>query len=282
MSPARARTSAATRSRRSTGARARGSRPPARRDEFVVRERYAEEAPRVVVLCDRRPSMALYEPPFPWLSKPAARARGDRADRPQRRGRERRRRLPRLCGGDGSRRRAVLAAAARARSRCSGSRRGRTSSRLRRARRRARSSGLEFLGRFRSELSSGTFVFVISDFLAAVSPSAAWLTAAARRWEVVPVVVQDPIWEQSFPEFGSLVVPLARPRTGAAARGADLASARLAARQRRERDAAGRRCSASSPRSGSTRCSSTPATRSRSTVTFLDWAERRRDLRQRR
>ena len=29
-------------------------------EEFVVREHYAEEAPRVVVLCDRRPSMALF------------------------------------------------------------------------------------------------------------------------------------------------------------------------------------------------------------------------------
>ena len=43
------------------------------RDEFVVRERYADEAPRVVVFCDLRPSMALYREPFPWLSKPAAR-----------------------------------------------------------------------------------------------------------------------------------------------------------------------------------------------------------------
>ena len=42
------------------------------RDEFVVRERYAEEAPRVVVFCDLRPSMALYSEPFPWLSKPDA------------------------------------------------------------------------------------------------------------------------------------------------------------------------------------------------------------------
>src|SRR6185312_5469067 len=41
-------------------------------DEFVVRERFADEAPRVVVLCDRRPSMALYPPPLPWLDKPAA------------------------------------------------------------------------------------------------------------------------------------------------------------------------------------------------------------------
>src|SRR6185295_7355558 len=41
------------------------------RDEFVVREKYADEAPRVVVLADRRPSMGIYAPPFPWLSKPA-------------------------------------------------------------------------------------------------------------------------------------------------------------------------------------------------------------------
>ena len=39
---------------------------------FVVRERFAEEAPRVVIVCDRRPSMGLYGQPFPWLSKPAA------------------------------------------------------------------------------------------------------------------------------------------------------------------------------------------------------------------
>src|SRR5919199_706825 len=41
-------------------------------DEFVVRERYAEEAPRVVVVCDRRPAMTLFPPPYRWLSKPAA------------------------------------------------------------------------------------------------------------------------------------------------------------------------------------------------------------------
>src|SRR5438105_5279173 len=42
------------------------------RTEFVVRERYAEEAPRVVVFCDYSASMALYTPQFPWLEKPAA------------------------------------------------------------------------------------------------------------------------------------------------------------------------------------------------------------------
>src|SRR4051794_18255281 len=41
-------------------------------DEFVVRERFTEEAPRVVIVCDRRPSMALFPPALPWLSKPEA------------------------------------------------------------------------------------------------------------------------------------------------------------------------------------------------------------------
>ena len=38
--------------------------------EFVVREHFADESPRVVMVGDRRPSMGLY--PDPWLSKPAA------------------------------------------------------------------------------------------------------------------------------------------------------------------------------------------------------------------
>jgi len=38
-------------------------------DEFVVRETYAEEAPRVVVVRDYRPSMAFYAPPLPWLQE---------------------------------------------------------------------------------------------------------------------------------------------------------------------------------------------------------------------
>ena len=41
-------------------------------DEFVVRERFAEEAPKVIIVCDRRPEMACYGPPLPWLDKPMA------------------------------------------------------------------------------------------------------------------------------------------------------------------------------------------------------------------
>ena len=42
------------------------------RDEFLVRERFADEASRVVALCDRRAAMALYPPGLPWLRKPDA------------------------------------------------------------------------------------------------------------------------------------------------------------------------------------------------------------------
>ena len=41
-------------------------------DEFVVREHFAEDRPRVVLVVDRRPSMSLYPAEPPWLHKPAA------------------------------------------------------------------------------------------------------------------------------------------------------------------------------------------------------------------
>ncbi|HEY3541325.1 MAG TPA: DUF58 domain-containing protein, partial [Gaiellaceae bacterium] len=41
-------------------------------DEFVVRDRAADEAPRVTLVLDRRPAMGLYPPPLPWLSKAEA------------------------------------------------------------------------------------------------------------------------------------------------------------------------------------------------------------------
>ena len=40
--------------------------------------------------------------------------------------------------------------------------------------------------------------------------------ALERRWDIVPVVIQDPVWEQSFPDVSGAVVPFARrPATGA-------------------------------------------------------------------
>src|SRR6266568_2471536 len=41
-------------------------------DEFIVRERFADEAPRVVVLCDRRPSMSIPASPLRRVDKPQA------------------------------------------------------------------------------------------------------------------------------------------------------------------------------------------------------------------
>jgi hypothetical protein len=140
--------------------------------------------------------------------------------------------------------------------------------------------GLEFLPRFRSELSSGTFVFVISDFLGEVPPESAWLTAAARRWEVVPVIVQDPEWEQSFPVVGPIVIPLADPRDG------QVLEVRLSRREARARREANERRRDELVAGFFTLGldpvllgSSNPDEVDR---TFLEWAERRRDLRARR
>ena len=54
---------------------------------------------------------------------------------------------------------------------------------------------------------------MLSDFLAPL-PQSAWLDAAARGWDIIPVVIQDPVWEQSFPDVSSVAVPVADPRTG--------------------------------------------------------------------
>ena len=39
-------------------------------DEFVVREFFADQAPRVAVVCDRRPAMRLYDGAFPGSTRP--------------------------------------------------------------------------------------------------------------------------------------------------------------------------------------------------------------------
>src|SRR5262249_60918187 len=95
--------------------------------------------------------------------------------------------------------------------------------------------GLDFLPRFRAELSSGTFAFIVSDFLGVVPEDAAWLTAGTRRWEIVPVVVQDPLWEQSFPPIGPIVLPLADPSDG------QVVEVRLSRREARARRESNRR-----------------------------------------
>ncbi len=73
--------------------------------------------------------------------------------------------------------------------------------------------GLEHLGRHRRALPTQAFVFVVSDFL--VPPELpVWQEALGHRWELVPVVLQDPVWERTFPDIGAITVPYADPETG--------------------------------------------------------------------
>jgi uncharacterized protein (DUF58 family) len=182
------------------------------REEFVVREHYEDEAPRVVVLCDRRASMSLYDASLPWLSKPAAAAavvdaivvstlvaRGEVGYLDD--------------SGSGERRGEPYWLPPR-------STRGRweISDRIAAAPpfdapEDTLERGFQYLHRHRGDLPGGSFVFVVSDFLA--PPAAAtWLRAAALHWDVVPVVIQDPVWEQSFPELPAVVVPFSEAATG--------------------------------------------------------------------
>ncbi|MBA3381496.1 MAG: DUF58 domain-containing protein [Actinobacteria bacterium] len=172
-------------------------------EEFIVREHYADEAPRVVVLCDRRPSMSIFDDSWPWLRKPeairqAVRVIGDSAAAA--RG---------LVGyfdeGDGSAywhppRSSVELGLADV-------------ERPFEAPKDTLARGLGHLVAQRRDLPAGSFVFVLSDFLHEPTHDE-WLNAVERRWEIVPVVIQDPVWEQSFPEVGGTVVPFADPESG--------------------------------------------------------------------
>jgi uncharacterized protein (DUF58 family) len=174
-------------------------------DEFIVRQHAADEAARVVVAVDRRPAMGLYPPPLPWLDKRAAlreavaaiaaSAAAARAD------------LAGLDEGDGEpywlppgRGERAWQVAERANAAF-----GAPDDTLERS--------LTFLGRHRAVLPPATFVFVLSDFLAPPPPEA-WQNAVDHGWDVVAVVIQDPVWEQSFPAVGGVAVPVADPRTG--------------------------------------------------------------------
>jgi len=178
-------------------------------DVFVVRQYYEEVAPRVVVVTDRRPSMGLYAPPFPWLSKVdamreattaiiaaahAARAYvgyldvGRRADgevaphwiAPNRQsGRQISHRLG--LGFDAPQGSLELA--------------------------------LDYLLTRRQDVPAGSFVFLLSDFLDPPGRHV-WSRGYAAGWEIVPVVVQDPVWEQSFPPVEGLLLPISDPRSG--------------------------------------------------------------------
>ncbi len=190
------------------------------RDEFIVRQTYADEAARVVVVVDRRPSMSLFPAGLPWLRKPLA--------LPTIAAIVRRSARAALCvtghlepGGDGS---VTWLAPGRA-----------TPEELARAaagdRFDAPGDGLDrALGHLSTQvrLPTGSFVFLVSDFLAPPSEDALD-EALARRWQLVPVVVQDPLWERSFPDVGGAVLPIADPAGGR------VRAVRLRAREARAR-----------------------------------------------
>jgi len=62
---------------------------------------------------------------------------------------------------------------------------------------------LRFLGLLRGVVTVGSFVFVLSDFLIEISDDA-WGGILGRGWDVVPVVIQDPVWEHTFPPVGGV------------------------------------------------------------------------------
>jgi uncharacterized protein (DUF58 family) len=172
-------------------------------DEFIVREKFAEEAPHVVVVADRRPEMNAYPPHLPWLSKPLAMRHateiifdsalairgvagyldlGDagapfwRPPRAQRDPVELDERTRYEAPADNI------------------------------------EQALRHLVEHRRSLPVGSFIFILSDFLGGVAGDS-WTRVLLQRWDVVPVVVQDPVWEQSFPPIGGAVVPFWDPAT---------------------------------------------------------------------
>jgi uncharacterized protein (DUF58 family) len=172
-------------------------------DEFIVRERFADEAPRVVVLCDRRPSMSIPASDIRSLDKPralltaldligasarAARsltgyldfAEGEPFWRPPR---------TEARAEPGTYSRSFAAPADNV------------------------SRGLDFLAEHRRDLPTQAFVFIVSDFI--VAPDLlVWQRALEHRWELVPVLIQDPVWERTFPQISGVTVPYSDPKTG--------------------------------------------------------------------
>jgi len=178
-------------------------------DAFVVREFYADEAPRVVIVADHHPAMSLYPRELPWLSKADA--------------------LRAAAVG-------IIAAAHAARAYVgyldfSGARaRAGAGYWLPPRRLSVRQVGHRLGAAFdapadlleralgelmarRHDVQAGCFVFVVSDFLRP-PPVETWLRARALRWDLVPVIIQDPVWEQSFPMVGGALLPLRDPETG--------------------------------------------------------------------
>lgn len=172
-------------------------------DEFIVRERFADEAPRVVVLCDRRPSMSIPASELRPLDKP--RALLTALDLIGASARAARSLTGYLDFADGEPFWRPPRTEAQAETG--------TFDRSFSAPADTVSQGLDFLGDHKRDLPTQAFVFVVSDFV--VPPDlSVWQRALEHRWELVPVLLQDPVWERSFPQIGGVVVPYADPKTG--------------------------------------------------------------------
>jgi uncharacterized protein (DUF58 family) len=177
------------------------------RDEFVVRERFAEEAPRVIVVCDRRPQMAHFASPLPWLDKPEAMRHTVEL-------------ILASAGAAGGYVGYLDYADGDAHWRQPKGERKLIEIKDERLWSFEYGGPPDWLERSVSHLAShpravspGTFVFVLSDFLPPPSGDV-WLVALEHRWDVVPIVIQDPTWEQSFPDVSGIVVPLRDPVSG--------------------------------------------------------------------
>jgi uncharacterized protein (DUF58 family) len=174
-------------------------------DEFIVRERFADEAPRVVVLVDRRPSLSIAASPLRKLDKP--RAIHTALDLIAQSALAARSLTGYLDYADGEAYWRAPRSEARAEAGLDERGFGAADDTV--------SQGLEFLGEHRRDLPTQAFVFVLSDFL--VPPDLrVWQRALEHRWELVPVVIQDPVWERSFPEVGGITVSYAEPHNGRA------------------------------------------------------------------
>ena len=175
-------------------------------DEFIVRERFAEEAPKVVIVCDRRPEMACYGPSLPWLDKPLAMRTVVEI-------------VLASAGAAGGYVGYLDYADGDAHWRQPKGERKLIELRDERLWSMEYEGPQDWLERSFEHLAShtravtpGTFVFVLSDFIPQPS-SDLWLIALEHRWDVVPIVIQDPTWEQSFPDVDGIVVPLREART---------------------------------------------------------------------
>lgn len=166
-------------------------------EHFLVRESYGEEAPIVVIAFDRRPSMALYPERFPWLCKPQALRRlAELIEQaatiyhcPVAYLDQENWQPPKMPG----RFSAVSELAAGARFEADPG---------------DGDALLVRLQQFEHQLPPGSFVFLLSDFT--ITPSSRAISAALdAEWELVPVVLRDPLWEQSYPlEVAGIGLPV--------------------------------------------------------------------------